>query len=426
MKEDFLHYIWKNGFFKQENLTTTQKERLVIVSKGIENKNAGPDFLEAKILIDDILWVGNIEIHKSSSDWYAHNHEKDAAYDNVILHIVYKENMPVYNSNNVQIPTLEIGRLIPKNTLKEYNKLIKNKSILRCQNELKNVDKYIIHHFKYKLFFERLEYKYEIVKNLLKRTQNNWEQVFYETLLKYFGGVVNKDSFELLAHFLPYQVINKYRSNLLQLEALLFGVSGLLQEQKNDSFYLTLQKEFEFLKEKHQLEILPKKMIKFHRLRPMNFPTIRLSQFANLFHNNNFLFNDLMKITKPEDAYRYFNTSTTPYWENHYNFDKMTKTRKKYIGNSFIDIILINVIIPLKFAYQKYNGNGSEEEIVNLIKKIKPEKNRIVTIFSKVDLIAKNALDTQAIIQINENYCNKKRCLHCDIGHSILKNKTQT
>ena len=421
MKEDFLHFVWKNSFFDTKNLMTTQGEPVKILNTGMANADAGPDFVNAKILIGDILWAGNVEIHKSSSDWYAHHHEKDPAYDNVVLHVVYEDNMPVYNRNNSQIPTLVLSKYIPKRLLKDYNKLIKNKAILRCQNHIKDVDKYTILQYKYRLFIERLEYKYQIVKNLLLQTDNNWDQVLYETLLKYFGGVVNKDAFELLAGFLPYRVFRKYTAEPFQLEALLFGVSGFLKEDKTDEYYRALKHEFEFLKEKHGLEIMPAQMIKFHRLRPLNFPTIRLAQFAQVCSQTEHLFEKLMQIRKPADAYEIFELEAGAYWDTHYNFDKTTKARKKRLGKNFIDILLINVIVPLKFAYQKYKGEYNETEIIDLIENIKPEKNRIVNIFTKIDLIAKNALDTQAIIQLNENYCKKNACLQCDIGHYIIK-----
>jgi len=422
MKEDFLNYIWKNGFFNHNELQTANSEKIKVIFKGICNHNSGPDFLDAKIMIDDILWVGNVEMHKLSSDWYAHGHEKDPAYDNVILHVVYEDNMPVYNSNNTQIPTLVLSKFIPKNLIKEYNKLIKNKSILRCQNELKYIDKYTLIHYKYKLFFERLEYKYDIVKRLLQKTNNDWNQVLYETLLKYFGGIVNKDAFELLADFLPYTVFNKHKDNPFQLEALLFGVSGFLQQEKTCPYYNSLKNEFAFLKEKYNLEILPGKMIKFHRLRPLNFPTIRLAQFAQLFHKNEYLFDKLMQIKTPREAYKFFEIEAGEYWNTHYNFDKITKSKKKKIGKNFIDVILINVIVPLKFAYQKHRGIYNEDEIIDLIEQIAPEQNRIISTFAKINLPARNALDSQAIIQLNENYCKKNRCLHCDIAHHILKN----
>jgi len=421
MKEDFLHFVWKNGFFNQENLMTAQAEPLKIINKGVANPDAGPDFLNAKILIGDILWAGNVEIHKSSSDWYAHHHEKDPAYDNVVLHVVNEDNMPVYNRNNSQIPTLVLSKYIPKKLLKDYNKLIKNKAILRCQNHIKDVDTFTLIQYKYRLFIERLENKYRIVKNLLQQSDNDWDRVLYETLLKYFGGVVNKDAFELLAGFLPYRIFRKYADNTFQLEALLFGVSGFLKEDKLDPYYQALKQEFDFLKEKHNLDIMPAQMIKFHRLRPLNFPTIRLAQFARVCSQNEHLFEKLMQINKPEDAYKIFEIEAGEYWDTHYNFDKTTKVRKKRLGKNFIDILLINVIVPLKFAYQKYKGDYNETEIIDLIESVKPEKNKIVNIFTKIDLKAQNALDTQAIIQLNESYCKKNACLQCDIGHYIIK-----
>ena len=425
MKEDFLHYIWKNGFFNHKELSTVNLEPVKIISKGIANEHSGPDFTNAKILINNILWVGNIEIHKVSSDWYAHGHEKDPAYDNVILHVVYEDNMPVYNSNNMQVPTLVLSKYVYKKLLKDYNKLIKTKAILRCQNDLDKVDKYTILHYKYRLYFERLEQKYKVVQNLLLHTHNNWNQVFYETLLKYFGGVVNKDAFELLAQFIPFQHFNKYRDKSFTLEALLFGVSGFLQEEKNDFYYQSLQKEFRFLQKKHNLEIIPNQMIKFHRLRPLNFPTIRLAQFAQLFANNQHLFENLMQVKSPDEAYRYFDIAASSYWDTHYNFEKTTKNKKKKIGKNFIDVLLINVIIPLKFAYQKYQDSYDEDEIIKLIESIKPEQNRIVDSFKKINLMAKNALDTQAMLQLNTQYCTKNKCLSCDIAHYILKNGLQ-
>jgi len=421
MKEEFLHYVWKNGFFKHEELKTTQNQRVKIISKGFHNHNAGPDFLNAKIVIDDILWVGNIEMHKSSSDWYAHGHEKDPAYDNVILHVVYDDNMPVYNSNNVEIATLVLSKYVYKGLLKNYNKLIKTKAILRCQNDIGKIDRFTVIHYKYRLFFERLEDKYTIVKSLLNQTHNDWNQVLYETLLKYFGGNVNKEAFEMLAKFLPYQVFIKHKDSIFQLEALLFGVSGFLMGEKDDSYYSDLKKEYAFLKEKYNLKEMPDKVIKFHRLRPLNFPTIRLAQFAQLCAKNNFLFEKLMNIKNKENTYELFDINAGDYWKTHYSFNKSTKSKNKKIGKDFIDHILINVIIPLKFAYQKHFDTYNEDEIINLIESIKPEKNRIVTTFNKINLIAKNALDTQAIIQLNQKYCSQNKCLSCEIAFRILK-----
>ena len=421
MKESFLHYIWQNGFFDQKNLRTNQGSVISIKQRGLLNTDAGPDFSDAHIIIDDLLWIGNIEIHKRSSDWYAHGHEKDPAYDNVILHVVYEDNMPVYNSNNSQIPTLELSKYIDKKIIKTYNKLIKNKAILPCQNELGNIDKMLIVNFKYRLFTERLEDKYNIIKKLLIETQNDWHQIFYETLLKYIGGSVNKVAFELMGRLLPHRVFIKYKDNLIKLEALLFGVAGLLNEEKTDEYYLLLQNEFRFLKLKHSLNELPSGAVKFHRLRPSNFPTIRLAQFARMYYQTDHLYEKLLAINSKEQAYDILSATASGYWDTHYNFDKQTKQKKKSTGQDFMNLMLINVIIPLKFAYQKHVGVYNSEKLFDLIESIPPEKNKIVNIFNKINLPARNALDTQAILQLNKAYCFENKCLSCDIGHSILK-----
>lgn len=421
MKEDFLHYIWQNGFFRHDHLRTNQSKALTIINKGQHNTNAGPDFLNAQIKIDGILWVGNVEIHKSASDWYAHGHEKDPAYDNIILHIVYEDNMPVYNSNNVQIPTLELSKIVDRDFLKNYNKLIRSKAILRCQNDISAVDKFVLFHFKYRLYLERLEEKYEIIERLLMQTHNNWAQIFYETLLKYIGGSVNAAAFELLARLLPYKVFIKYADSLIQLEALLFGVAGFLNEDRNDAYFQMLKQEYTFLKEKHNLEELPEQNIRFHRLRPSNFPTIRLAQFARIYYQTDRLFDRLIRINTIKDAYEILTATASCYWDTHYNFEKATKFKKKTTGTDFMDIILINVILPLQFAYQKYQGIEDSERIISLIEQIKPEKNKIINIFNKINLPAKNALDSQAILQLNKRYCLANKCLSCAIGHHILK-----
>ena len=425
MKENFLHYIWQNGFFNQQNLKSNQGNSLSIKRTGLLNTDAGPDFTNAQIMIDDILWAGHVEIHKRSSDWYVHGHEKDPAYDNVILHVVYEDNMPVYNSSNTQIPTLELSKYIDKKILKTYNKLIKNKALLPCQNDLGKVDKLLLINFKYRLFTERLEDKYLIIKKLLIETQNDWHQIFYETLLKYIGGSVNKEAFELMGRLLPYRIFIKYKDNLLKLEALLFGVAGLLNDEKTDAYYRLLQNEYRFLKNKHSLNELPSGAVKFHRLRPSNFPTIRLAQFARMYYQTDHLYEKLLSITDKEQAYDVLSASASGYWDTHYNFDKQTKHKKKITGKDFMNLMLINVIIPLKFAYQKHVGIYNSQELIDLIESIPPEKNKIVSIFNKINLPARNALDSQAILQLNKEYCLQTKCLSCDVGHFILKKGLQ-
>ena len=421
MREAFLHYIWKNKIFDQDNLFIEGDKRLEILFPGYHNKNAGPDFLEAKLRIGEILWVGNVEIHLKSSDWYTHGHEQDPAYDNVILHVVYNDDMPVY-ANNHQIPTLNISKLIDKSVLRKYNGLIKNKAILKCQNKVEEIDPFVLFQYKYRLYFERLENKNITLTKNLQISKNNWEQVLYVQLLKYFGGDVNKSSFEDLAHFLAFEIFRKYLGNITQLEALLLGVGGLLTEERNNcAYYRKLKEEFDYLQHKHNLKTLKPGNIRFHRMRPNGFPTIRLAQFASLYHNNSGLFDSFMEFERPDEAYKKMQGNTSAFWDNHYNFDKLTKSVKKKLSKSFIDRMLINVLIPLKFAYLKNESDFEPEELINFIESIPPEKNRIVDLFTKIGIKTNSALDTQAMIELYNKYCEKERCLDCDIGHFLLK-----
>ncbi len=421
MREAFLHYIWKNKIFDQENIFIEGEQKIEILFPGFHNENAGPDFLEAKLRIGDILWVGNVEIHIKSSDWYAHGHEQNPAYDNMILHVVYNDDMPVYNKNNQQIPTLNISKLIDREVLKKYNCLIKNKAILKCQNHIHQIDPFLIFQYKYKLYIERLENKNKSFLNMLKLSGNDWEQVLYSQLLKYFGGSVNKGAFEDLALLLPFEIFRKYRDNILSLEALLLGVGGLLmEERKNCSYYQQLKKEFVFLQHKHNLQSLRQGSIRFHRMRPQGFPTIRLAQFAKLYYAYLSIFDAFMNLNSPEEAYEHLEVTASGFWDTHYNFEKTTKSLPKKISKSFIDRLLINVIIPLKFAYQKNDANFTPEHLISFIESIAPEKNRIIDTFTKIGVASFTALDTQAMIELYEKYCSKEKCLECEIGHFLL------
>ena len=422
MRESFLHYVWKNQILDQDRLFINRDIKVEVVFPGYHNQNAGPDFLEAKIRIGDILWVGNVEIHLKSSDWYAHGHEEDEAYDNVILHVVHEDDIPVFDAQNKMLPTLNISRLIKKNVLKRYNGLIKNKSILKCQNKVKEIDPFLIFQYKYKLYFERLENKNDYFKKLLRKHKNDWEQVLYSQLLKYFGGSVNKDVFEDISHFLPFEIFRKYLHNVEQLEALLLGVGGLLPDKKiNTPYFEKLKKEFDFLAHKHGLKKLKPGSLRFHRMRPPGFPTIRLAQFAMLYHKAGNFFDKFINLETPHEAYELMGVTASSFWDTHYHFEKSTKALKKKISQSFIDRLLINVLIPLKFAYLKNESNFEPEELVEFIEAIKPEKNRIVDIFTKIGINKYNALDTQAMVELYNGYCTKERCLECDIGHFLLK-----
>jgi len=421
MKEDFLHFIWQYKKFNIFHLQTTQHEPLEIISGGIINFHSGPDFFNGKLRIGEQLWAGNIEIHIKSSNWFLHGHEKDSAYDNVILHVVYEHDAEIFRRDNTIIPTLELKNYIDNELLYNYHKLFSvKKSWINCEKHFAQVPEFILKNWLERLYFERLESKSETIEDLLLSTKNDWEAVLFQLLAKNFGLKVNGDSFFSLANSFDFSVFRKLRSNLVSLEALLFGQSGLLDKEIHNSYYINLQKEYRFLKQKFQLSsqgVLP---LQFFRLRPANFPTIRLSQLANLFQREQQLFSRIIEINQLSSFYALFKTQTSPFWDTHYTFDKSSKVSIKKTSKSFIDLLLINTILPLKFYFAKQNGQLIDEVIINLIQGIASEKNSIVDMFTQINYKTKTALESQALIQLKTEYCDKNRCLKCAVGNSLL------
>lgn len=422
MKEDFLHYIWQNKKFEFSNLKTTQGEDLIISNSGSYLQQEGPDFFNAQLIINDQKWAGNVEIHVKSSDWYLHNHENDSNYDSVILHVVWEHDSEIYRKDNSEIPVLELKDYVSKVTIEKYNKLVKTKSWIFCENEIALVNKITFSNWKERLFFERLERKSITIQELLNETKNDWEAVLFCILAKNFGLNVNGQSFYELAKTTPYSIIKKEVNNIENIEALFFGVGNLLNEDKQDNYYQNLQARWKMLQYKYQLKESFINPIQFFKLRPDNFPTIRLAQLAQVYNQNYNLFLQLMLSNNKEELYSIFNTSTSVYWKNHYNFDKESNSKTKKLTSSFIDLLIINTVIPIKFLYAKAKGEENTEELIELISQIKPEKNAIIDKFSAYKIKSKNAFDTQSLIQLKNEYCNQKKCMQCSIGLALLKN----
>jgi len=421
MQEDFLHYIWKHKKLAILNLKTTQHEAIEIVAVGTHNHNAGPDFFNGQVRIGNQLWAGNIEIHIKSSDWFVHNHEQDKAYDNVILHVVFDHDTEIFRNDNSTIPTLEMKEYIDKNLLENYQKLFtaKNKWI-NCEQDFADVDEFVIKNWLERLYFERLERKSKTIDTLLIDSKNDWEAVLFALLAKNFGLKVNGDSFFSLANSIDYATLRKSQSKVELLEALFFGQLGLLDSESSNAYHQELQNEYTFLKQKFQLNnqgVLP---LQFFRLRPPNFPTIRLSQLANLYHQEQQLFSKVIAINKLSDYYELFSVSTTPFWNAHYTFDKSSKVSVKKITRAFIDLLLINTILPLKFCYAKQEGKAIDDSILDVISAIASEKNSIIDGFNQLRPISKSALESQAIIQLKTEYCDTNQCLKCAVGNSLL------
>ena len=423
MKEDFLHYVWKYKLFVLKDLYTTSNENIEILKSGTHNCNSGPDFLNAALKIDGQHWFGNVEIHIKSSDWYAHNHENDSNYDAVILHVVWEDDVVVYAKNNQPLPTLVLKDRVDKGLLASYLQLLNSKSKwIACENEIAKVNSFEFENWKERLYFERLERKANEIKTILVHNNSDFEATLFVLLCRNFGLKVNAEAFFQLANSFDFSILKKVRTNQLQLAALLFGQAGFLEDKIEDVYYNSLKIEYNFLQKKFHLQPITKHYFSFFRMRPSGFPTIRIAQLIALYHANEHLFLQLMELKHKENYYQIFEVQVNKFWENHFTFDKISKkiTSKK-ISKSFVDLLLINTIIPLKFLYQKNRGVIVEDEFLELLKVIKPEKNNIIEKFSSLSVTSINAFDSQALLQLKNEYCDSKRCLHCAVGKIVLK-----
>lgn len=423
MTEDFLQYLWKHKKFDITRLKTTRQEDLKLQDVGIHNTdNPGPDFFNALLIIHGQKWAGNVEIHNKSSDWYAHNHENDSAYDNVILHVVWEDNMDIFRKDNSVIPTLQLKDYIAQDLLIRYEKMFQENTQkwIKCEKQLPEISSFILLNWQERLYLERLEQKSIFILKLLKDSANDWEATLFKLLSKNFGLKVNGDAFFSLANSINFSIIRKCSNNQVELEALLFGQAGFLENDIETLYSSELKKEYHFLKNKFQLYndgVLP---FHFFRLRPSNFPTIRLSQFAMLYFKTPQLFDEVIKTKDINRFYKLFGVHTSSFWENHYTFEKESKTRKKRITKGFVDLLLINTIIPLKFMYTRSLGKDPEEEMLELISQLSYEKNGIIDNFKKLKVPVENAMHSQALIQLKNKYCDKKACLKCAIGNKLL------
>jgi hypothetical protein len=421
MKEDFLHYLWKYKKFDTLNLRTFNNEELVIINVGQYLELAGPDFFNAQIIIGNQKWAGNIEVHLKSSDWYLHHHENDKAYENVILHVVWEHDSEIFNRNNLEVPVLVLRNYVSEEIIKNYETLITPKSWIFCEKEIKDIDVFSFVNWQERLFFERLERKSEPIYNLLEQTNNDWEAVLFCFLAKNFGLNTNGDSFLKLAQSIPFSIIRKESFEVENLEALLFGNAGLLDVNKEDNYFKDLKIRYFYLLHKYQLERVYVEPVQFFKHRPDNFPTIRLSQLANLYHKYQNLFSKLVDLKTVQQIYDLLLVSVAPYWKNHYQFDKESPLKSKKTVHSFVDLLIINTIIPIKFAYAKKQGESVSEDLIILLNQIKPEKNSIIDKFKMFKINPQNALETQSLLQLKNEYCNKNRCLDCVVGMELLK-----
>lgn len=421
MKEAFLHHLWKFKLFDLTHLVTVTGDSVRIVHSGNYSALAGPDFFNAQVVIGTQKWAGNVEIHLKSSDWYLHHHERDAAYDSVILHVVWEHDAAIFRKDNSEIPVLELKKYVSSETLARYEALMLPKSWIFCENQLANLDSFVLKNWQERLFFERLERKSKAIEELLVLTNQDWEAVLFCMLAKNFGLNINGDSFLQIALSIPFSVIRKESYAIEHLESLLFGQSGLLLEDKEDVYFKQLQSNFEYQLHKYQIEKAQVNPLQFFKHRPDNFPTLRLSQLANLYHKQPYLFSSLMALTSIKDIYDLFSISVSNYWETHYQFDKVSPKKKKMLSKSFIDLLIINTLIPLRFLYARSQGKEVSEELISLLNQVAPEKNAIMDKFKSFSVAVSDAFESQALLELKNEYCNKFKCMECAVGISVLK-----
>ncbi|AZQ45177.1 DUF2851 family protein [Nonlabens ponticola] len=420
MQEDFIHYLWKFKKLSGLALHTTTGDPIVIKSLGSHNFHSGPDFFNSRLLIGNQLWAGNVEMHIKASDWYKHGHDDDPAYDNVILHVVWKHDAEISRRDEVNIPVLEVSRYVPDELIISYTKLFayKNNQFINCEKSIGRVDQFHVDQWLDKLFIQRLEQRYHKIIKSLEMNNGDWESTFFQLLCRSFGTKVNADAFEQLATSIPQSTLRKLATDAFSLEAVMLGQAGLLDKDHQDNYAGELLREYAFAKAKHQLQPIHTPL-KFFRLRPANYPTVRISQLAQLYHRNPLLFGELLLTNDLGQMRSLFKARASKYWDTHHVFDKETTSREKLLTEILINLIIINCVIPAKFAFIKYQGNNDFEPLLELMRQLPREKNTIVTGYNKL-ITVNDALQSQAVLQLKPNYCDVNKCLSCDIGVRLM------
>ncbi|MFT3911872.1 MAG: DUF2851 family protein [Ferruginibacter sp.] len=417
MTERLLQYIWQFQHLNSNELQTTDAQTLQVIFAGNYNSNQGPDFLNGKIKIDNTTWIGSIELHINSSDWELHNHSNDKNYNNVILHVVWNDDI------NLQLPfpTLELKNRVSKLLLGKYEELMQAQYFIPCEKHLHEINELVITKWKESLLVERLQQKVIYIETLLKNNKQHWEETFWWVLARNFGVKINCDTFEKIAQSIPLNLLAKHKNQLIQLEALLMGQAGLLGPNFEEDYPIMLYKEYSFLQKKYKLKPVHLPLY-FLRMRPANFPTIRLAQLAMMVHESRHLFDNIKETAEVREAEKLFDITANDYWHYHYVFDEAGTFKKKTLGKEMIHNLFINTVIPMLYAYGYFNSKETfKHKAMRWMEQIAAENNRITKGYELLGIKNNSAFDSQALIQLKNEYCDQKRCLQCAIGNSILK-----
>ena len=411
MREEFLYYLWENRLLNLD-LKTTDGEEISVLSVGNRNYDSGADFVNARVRIDGTLWAGQVEIHVRASDWFRHRHQYDDNYNNVILHVVYE-----YDSDVLKIPTLEVKDKFDISLLLNYNNFVNSKSWIPCGEFIGGVQSFTVISWLDRMLVEHLENECKDLDFKLKNNHYDWEQTFCHRFMRYFGLKVNNDSFEYLSRILPLNVLLKHLDNEIYVESMLFGCAGFLERDFEEEYPTLLKREFNMLKSKFGLKVMPVSNWKFLRLRPPNFPTIRIAQLAKIIIRNGNMFSKIRDSVDMDEIMELFDVELNPYWDNHFQFDKVSKMdKRKAFGKTAIDSIMINAIVPMLFYYGQFHSLESyKEKAMSYLEHIEAEDNVIIRNFNDSGVVLQNAFQTQAILYMYKYYCKRRRCLECRI-----------
>lgn len=417
MNERLLQFIWQHLYFNKEQLETINSETVTILYQGMLNSNQGPDFLHAKLSIGNVQWAGNIELHIRTSDWKRHGHSNDEHYNNIILHVVWE-----HDENEPQpIPVIELKGRVSSALLNRYYELMQQKSFIPCEKSAAETPDIIWNNWKERMIAERLFEKNEKINQLLNATNFHWEETFWQLLARNFGIPVNADAFEIMAKSIPVNILAKHKQQIHQLEAMLFGQLGLLHGTYKEDYPRLLKKEYQYLQKKHRLE-QPSCLVSYLRMRPSNFPTVRLAQLAMLIYQSHHLFSRILEAGSVQDVQQLFFVTANDYWHYHYQFDEEASFRKKQTGKVMTDNILINTVIPVLFAYAQYkNREDLKQKALLWLHQLPKEKNTITQKWEETGIQHANAFDSQALLYLKKHYCDEKMCLSCAVGNKLLK-----
>ena len=415
MKEEFIYYLWENRLLHLD-LKTTDNEEITILSVGIRNHDSGADFVNARIKIGDALWAGQVEIHVRASDWFKHNHHNDANYDSVILHVVYEN-----DTDSLKIPTLEIKDKFDLSIFHKYNWFFGSRNWIPCGEFVGGVQNFTLISWLDRMLVEHLENECKELDFKLKNNQYDWEQAFYQRLMRYFGLKVNNDSFEYLSRLLPLNLLLRHIDNEDYVNAMFFGCAGFLDKDFEEDYPSLLKRDFKMLRSKFGLKVMPLSNWKFLRLRPPNFPTIRIAQLAKIITKNGNMFSKIRDADDIQEIKDLFDIELNSYWDNHFQFDKTSKVeRRKILGKTAVDLIIINAIVPMLFYYgHTHSLESYKEKAMSFLEQIEAEDNLIIRNFQNSGVVLQNAFQTQAILYMYKYYCKRRRCLECRI-YSVL------